>query len=521
MKNYSKNVTNTPQTQPMFGRTDMVKNNAGGYSFQITPQERLARFLLIGSEGGTYYVDEQKLTVENANAIVSLIKTDGKAVVETLVDFATNNKAPKADSTLFVLALATTFGDEETKTAAYAAISKVCRTSTHLFTFLSNVQNLRGWSRGLRNGVGKFYTTKNSDQLAYQLVKYRNRAGFTHRDALRLAHPSSTDKLVNTLFAYATGKATASETANPLVQAFEAAQAKPDTEVLVGLIQEFRLTWEMIPTDKLNEPAVLTALLENMPATALVRNLNRFSGAGMTKGNTATTKTIVKKLSDKEFIKKSGIHPVNVVNAMLTYSQGHGTLGNKTWEVNQNIVDALNDAFYTAIESLTPSGKDILIGVDISGSMQSPVNGMAMTASQIANVLAVTMLKSEKNAEMVWFDTSIKTAAFGRRTSLDEVLKHSPHGGGTDCAQPIVYALNNKRKYDAIVILTDNETWAGRSHGLEILNQYRKSVNKDVKVIEVAMVANGVSNLPNDDKNLLRVVGFDASVTEVIGTYLE
>jgi 60 kDa SS-A/Ro ribonucleoprotein len=152
--------------------------------------------------------------------------------------------------------------------------------------------------------------------------------------------------------------------------------------------------------------------------------------------------------------------------------------------------------------------------------MNAPVGGMQMSASQIAQVLANVMLKSEKNAEMVWFDTNIVPAKLGRRSSIQEVLKNSPHGGGTDCAQPIIYAANNLESYDAILILTDSETWAGPRHGFEVLAAYRKNVNSDVKVIEVALTATGHSTMPNDDKNLLRVVGFDASVISVINKFL-
>lgn len=528
MKNYSSAITGQrPQTQPIFSRTDMVKNNAGGYVFQITPQDRLERFLLIGSEGGTYYVNEQKLTEENATSIVNYIKTDGLRVVDTLVDFAENSRAPKADAGLFVLALAATYGDERTKTASYAAISRVCRTSTHLFTFLANVQNLRGWSRGLRSGVAKFYTTKDSDKVAYQLIKYRNRAGFTHKDALRLSHPKTGDSKLNELFKYAVGKVPPTETSNALVNAFDIAQALgTDTKggtakALANLIREFKLTWEMIPNESLNNAEVLKALLENMPTNALLRNLNRFSYNGLTDSNNSTVKLIVSKLTDEVAVAKSGIHPLNVINSMLTYSSGRGIKGDKTWTPNQNIVDALGDTYELALKALTPTGKNILVAVDVSGSMNAPVGGMQMSAAQVANVLAVTILKSEKNAELVWFDTTLKNPTFGRRSSIDEVIKNSPRGGGTDCAQAFVHALNTKTKYDAILILTDSETWAGQAHGLDLLNKYRGSINKDVAVIEVALAANPHTTLPIDDKKVLRVVGFDASVTEVINSYLE
>jgi 60 kDa SS-A/Ro ribonucleoprotein len=519
MKNYSTGLTNRTQKQPIFGRTDMVQNNAGGYGFEITPQERLERFLLIGSEGGTYYVGEQKLTQENAENILKLLKTNGAEVVATVVDFAVNRRAPKADAGIFVLALAASFGDQATKNAAYQAVTSVAQNSTQLFTFLANVQNLRGWSRGLRKAVARFYTGKSVEKLAYQIVKYRNRAGFTHRDALRLSHPQTTDAARNELLKYAVGKVTEAESTNTLVQTFGKAQTAKGAE-LVALIDSAKLTWEMVPTSELNDADVLKALLPNMQLTALVRNLNRFAKAGLTKGNSATTKAIVKQLTDKEFV-GSNMHPVNVINSMLTYSSGRGVKGDSTWEVNQNIVDALQTTFELALKALVPTNKKILIGVDISGSMNAPVNGMQMNASQIANVLAVTILKSEPNAEMVWFDTNIVPAKLGRRSSIDEVLRNSPHGGGTDCAQPIIYAANELESFDAILILTDSETWAGPRHGFEVLQSYRKNVNRDVKVIEIALTATGHSTMPADDKNLLRVVGFDASVIDVVNAYLE
>lgn len=518
MKNYSAGLTNQNQQQPAFGRTDMVKNNAGGYGFEVTPQERLERFLLIGSEGGTYYVGEQKLTEENAKEILKLIKSDGIKVVDTVVNFAVNRRAPKADAGLFVLALAASFGDQSTKNAAYQAVNSVAQNSTQLFTFLGNIQNLRGWSRGLRKAVARFYTGKSVEKLAYQIVKYRNRAGFTHRDALRLAHPQTEEKARNELFKYAVGKMTEAECSNSLVQTFGKAQNAKGKE-LIALIGEAKLTWEMVPTSELNDPEVLKALLPNMQLQALVRNLNRFSKAGLTKGNSATVKEIVSRLTDSEFVGKN-MHPVSVINSLLTYQSGRGVKGDSTWEVNQNIVDALHDTFELALKSVVPTGKKILIGVDISGSMSSPVGGMQMSASQIAQVLANVMLKSEKNAEMVWFDTQIVPTRLGRRSSIQEVLRNSPNGGGTDCAQPIVYAANSLESYDAILILTDNETWAGPRHGFEVLASYRKNVNQNVKIIEVALTGTGHSTMPNDDKNLLRVVGFDSSVIDVINAYL-
>ena len=57
--------------------------------------------------------------------------------------------------------------------------------------FATFVEGFRGWGRSLRRAVGRWYTGRSVDALAYQAVKYRSREGMTHRDLLRLAHPAA------------------------------------------------------------------------------------------------------------------------------------------------------------------------------------------------------------------------------------------------------------------------------------------------------------------------------------------
>jgi 60 kDa SS-A/Ro ribonucleoprotein len=80
---FASKKTLTPQTQPIPGReTEMVQNAAGGYVFQIGDWERLERFLIIGSDGGTYYASGAKLTAENAACAIRCIKENGERAVK-------------------------------------------------------------------------------------------------------------------------------------------------------------------------------------------------------------------------------------------------------------------------------------------------------------------------------------------------------------------------------------------------------------------------------------------------------
>ena len=99
---YSANKT--PQTEPL--TEDQVKMCSGGYGWKVDDWVRLDRFLVLGTEGGTYYVSERKLTRQMAGSVLRCIQADGKRVVARIVDISAAGRAPKNDPALFALAMA-------------------------------------------------------------------------------------------------------------------------------------------------------------------------------------------------------------------------------------------------------------------------------------------------------------------------------------------------------------------------------------------------------------------------------
>ena len=186
----------TRQSEPIPG-TDQVPNSAGGFAWAVDDWTRLRRFLILGSEGGSYYAREQELTRGNAVAVARAIAADGPRAVREIVAISRDGRAPKNDPAIFALAMAASADDEATRKLALDALPDVCRTGTHLFAFTRYVEQFRGWGRGLRRGVGAWYVGQSPDRLAYQAVKYRQRDGVSHRDVLRLAHPGAKTRAGN------------------------------------------------------------------------------------------------------------------------------------------------------------------------------------------------------------------------------------------------------------------------------------------------------------------------------------
>src|ERR1700722_3371086 len=160
-----------PQSAPIPG-SNQVANTAGGFAWAVDDWARLRRFLILGSEGGSYYAGEPTLTRECVEALERCLVVDGARAVAEIVAVSDAGRAPKNDPAILALAMAAGVGDEATRTAALDALSQVCRTSTHLFQFASFVEGFRGWGRSLRRAVGDWYARQSPDSLAYQAVKY-------------------------------------------------------------------------------------------------------------------------------------------------------------------------------------------------------------------------------------------------------------------------------------------------------------------------------------------------------------
>src|SRR5260370_11655295 len=179
----------TPQMAALVDRPEQVQNSAGGYLWPVDNWMRLERFLILGSEGGTYYVCERKLILENAIAVRECLNADGLRVVRIVEEISVSGRAPKNDPALFVLALAASpkFADAKTNAAPLEALPRVARAGRHLSTFVALVANLRGGGRGLRSAVADWYLSKPAAELAHQMIKYQRRGRWTHSALLRLS----------------------------------------------------------------------------------------------------------------------------------------------------------------------------------------------------------------------------------------------------------------------------------------------------------------------------------------------
>jgi len=516
-QHYSKRET--PQTEQ--ASPDQVRNSAGGYTFKVSPMEYARRFLILGSESPTYYVSAKKLTIDNSRGLEALWREQPEALANLIHEVSDKALAPKNDPALWALALGAASSNPIARKIALGLLPKVARTSTHLFHFLEMAQAHRGWGHGLKKAVARWYEKKSPDALAMQAIKYRQRDGWTHRDALRLSHPSIEGSEKRAAIYDFICRDTASKTLDRLtdtpiqgyLNVLEAAKAD-DVSGIVDAIEKYKLPWEAVPTDYLNKKPVLEVLAPHLGQTALIRNLGRYTEAGLLAPFSALEKDFIARLTDVELLKAGRIHPMQCLVARGAYSAKQDS--------NKRIAAALEDAFQLAFATVEPANKRTMLALDISGSMGSPfMRNNAMTCAEATGAMSMITMQTEPECITYGFSDSFIDLKLTVKDSLDSIMRkiRGKTFSGTDCALPMQKATAAKWQIDTFVVYTDNETWAGKIHPHQALEMYRQQSGIDAKLVVVGMVTTEFTIANPADKGMLDVVGFDATAPAMISKF--
>ncbi|URP22218.1 Ro-like RNA binding protein [Microbacterium phage Big4] len=545
----------TATSQRTKARPEQIKNAAGGYTFAVSDLDQIKRFLILGSEA-TYYQPGAEVTAENTATLRKALATPegARAVVDLIVEVSTQGRAAKQDYAIFALALAS---DPNTSADTGYALSKlpaVARTATTLIQFVGFALQFRGWGRALKRAVAEWYTDKGADKAAFQAVKYRQRDGWTHRDLFRVSHPTTVDPAFQALGNYIL-KDEVGDLTPEIVKGFVLAQ-EPGADY-VSLIKQYRLTWEMLPTEALNDANIWRALIDNgsLPLGALLRQLPRLTRLGLFEKlkDGSRLSAVVSKLTNAEEIERARIHPINVLIALRTYAEGRSQRGDSTWTPSREVVDALDKAFYLAFKNVDPSGKKFLIGLDVSGSMGSKFrdprgNVSTLSSRDISAALALVTVATEPETHVIGFTGGRTgysygygrgnkfpaggTGRLGKSVSdldsavdpnrrLDDVIGQISGlpFGSTDCSLPMLYALENGLRPEVFLVITDNETWAGEMQPHEALEKYRRETGIDAKLIVMATSPSRNTITDPNDVNSLDIVGFDSAAPQVVSAF--
>ncbi|MDZ8051573.1 MAG: TROVE domain-containing protein [Aulosira sp. ZfuVER01] len=521
---FTKKKTNTPQNQPIPGReAEMIKGRSGGYMFDAGIWKMLRRCLLIGTAKSTYYAGKQELTEDFVAVIKQAVAENPGRVAEEIL-YASDGRAINNSAPILALVLLSMGETAEAKKAFGEIFGQVVRTGSHFYEWLNYTKSLRGFGKVVREAGKTWLSQEDVKGLAYQLLKYQQRQGFSHRDALRLFHVKPPTETHRELFEW-------------VVKGWEDLPADIPTDALAQIwwyewlkrnpsethtaIAQGRLTHEMAaPVGKMDKQA-WQLLFQEMPIGAMLRNLGSLTELGVLRADeSANILRVEGVLNNKEHLRKGRIHPIDVLKALKTYQSG-GKLGRsqKTWEPVPRIVHILEKAVELSFDMVQPTGKVFMHAVDVSGSMSwGVVDSVGLSCCEIATTMALVTAKAEQNYMIRGFATEFRELGITAKDSFSSALRKASNQnfGGTDASVAYDWMIKNKFKADVVCFWTDNESWAGSKHPSQALTQYRQKVNPNAKAVYVTLAPYNITLVDPQDPLSWDLAGFDPGTPRII-----
>jgi 60 kDa SS-A/Ro ribonucleoprotein len=235
------------------------------------------------------------------------------------------------------------------------------------------------------------------------------------------------------------------------------------------------------------------------------------------------TDLIANRLRDADQIHRARAFPYQIFTAYLSTINA----------VPHAISEALQDAVEVALDNV-PGLDDLVIMIDVSGSMAHPVTGDRGTATTMvrcidaAALIASALVRKNKAARVIPFSTDVKpTTLNGRDSIMTNASKLAGLlGGGTNCSAPL--ALLNKEGFNAknVLFLSDNESWVdsgnyyNKGNGTKMHEEWQrfKKSNPQAKLMCVDLTPNATSQV-KERPDILQVGGFSDNVFEVMASF--
>jgi 60 kDa SS-A/Ro ribonucleoprotein len=329
---------------------------------------------------------------------------------------------------------------------------------------------LRKLSNAMKRGFGEALSSFD----AYQLAKYlRSDRDPNLIDAVNLLHPKSTPALA----ALMTGTLKPAETwETKLTQAGQKAAQDNLSETEKAALKG--QAWG----DLLRE--------RKLGYTACLRNLRNIAEQAPEVLSLAEAF-----LTDPRQVEKSMVMPFQFMTAVDAL---------KGTKADTNALRrALEKATELSLKNVPTFEGKTLIAVDVSGSMRGrPV--------QIAALFAAVLFKSQKDADVMLFDTSAKYLRLhpsDSLTTLSESIQKAATGGGTDFRLIFNTA---KQAYDRIVILSDMQAWVGGHTPAAEFAAYKRRFGCMPRIFSFDLNGHGTLQFP--ETKVYALAGFSDAV---------
>ncbi len=476
-------------------------NEAGGLAYARKPQAALALYAATGCFNGTFYASAET----QLDMVLTLCAQVESGFVARTAIYARRTAHMKDMPALLLASLSVR--DREAFAAAFPRV-------------VDNGRMLRNVVQILRSGrVGR----KSLGSQPKRLVReWLERASVTQimsaaignapslADVIKMVHPKPADAEREALYAWVIGKHCDASKLPEQVRAYEAFKRDPENP-LPDLPFQY---YTSLPLTQSH----WKALAMNASWQSLRQNLNHFARHGVFE-DAYVLRKVVAKLSDPNEIRRARVFPYQLLTAFQATSKLPNAIG-----------AALQDAMEVATRNVPALQGDVVVAVDVSGSMASPVTGYrkgSTTATRCvdaAALVAACIQRTHPGARVMPFDTDVRELRLNPRDSVMTQAQQLAKlcGGGTNVSAPLAKLNRERAKVDLLVLVSDNESWRDTRSGgaTETMRQWEKIKARCPQAKLVCIDLQPVATSQTVERNdVLHVGGFSDAVFDLIANF--
>jgi 60 kDa SS-A/Ro ribonucleoprotein len=485
-------------TGAQVARTDAL-NEAGGAAYQRSPEANLALYAVTGCLNGTFYADAQT----QLDTLVALCDAVTPVFVAKVALYARQQAHMKDMPALLLAYLACRDG---------ALLERVFERVIDNGRMLRNfVQILRSGALG-RKSLGSRPKRLVAQWLAKASIMQLLSAAIGEKpslaDIIRMVHPQPQDAEREALYAWLIGKPCVAEKLPAIVREYEAFKLDPSGDAPDLPFQY--LTAMPLSAVQWKELAVRSSW------QALRMNLNAFQRKGVFDDEQQVTQ-IAARLRDAEAIKRSRVFPYQL---MVAYRAAAGCMP-------ELILDALQDAMEVATGSVPVLRGDVVLAIDVSGSMASPVTGYRrgattkVTCVEVAALMVACIKRGNPRARVIPFAEAVRELKLNARDSVLTMAQQMARmvGGGTNVSAPLAKLNREGLAPDLVVMVSDNQSWvdARRAGGTETMRQWAalKARNPKARLVCIDLQPYATSQV-QETMDVTHIGGFSDAVFDLL-----
>jgi 60 kDa SS-A/Ro ribonucleoprotein len=169
--------------------------------------------------------------------------------------------------------------------------------------------------------------------------------------------------------------------------------------------------------------------------------------------------------------------------------------------------------------------------------MATRANGLDLSCAQVSGAVAMTIARTEpahiirgftssgsyygRNSGLAHDASGLTDLGISAKTSLATAMQNVRRNnfGGTDCAKPVLWALQNGVEVDTFVIITDNEVYGHGSKPHDALVKYRKETGIDARMAVLGVAASDFTIADPRDRGMMDFVGFDSNAPKALADF--